>query len=83
MSINISPRVAVDIVRRAAQLFYDGTGIAIEPLEDLLPNDDGLIDEIPMDSDAYMWANHLLLFVRTVHGIIQNALLEDELNADI
>lgn len=78
MSAHINTKVAFDLVRRAADLFHLGTGIAIEPMEGLEPQGVGFIDDIDIDSQLYRYANDLLHFVRTVHGILQNSLLEGE-----
>jgi hypothetical protein len=89
MSINMSVKVARDLVRRAAHLYHQGTGIPIQPLGDEYHNTgEGFIDEIGNEEGlegAYYWANMLLHFARTVHGILsfgineieENNLLED------
>ena len=80
MSINISPRVAYDLVKQAAQLFHQGTGIVLEPMDEIQHSDTGFIDEIDPSpgSDIRYWANQLLFFARTVHGILNQQLLENE-----
>lgn len=84
MSININPKVAFDLVKQAAYLFHQGTGVVLEPLDDLDHQTNGFIDEIDPDpeSDIRYWANQLLHFARTVHGILNNQLLTNELLED-
>lgn len=85
MSIQLTAKVAADLVRRAAHLYHQGTGIPIHPLGDEYHHSDtGFIDEVGNVEGlegSYYWANMLLHFVRTVHGIInhelENNLLED------
>jgi hypothetical protein len=77
MSISITRKVAFDLVKQAASLFHQGTGIPLEPLGDEFPpRDQGLVDGL--DGDARHWAHLLLHFARTVHGILNYALLEDD-----
>lgn len=80
MSINISRRVAHYIVRECCALFYEGTGIVLAPLDELQHRDAGFIDELNPDpeSDIRYWANRLMFFIRTVHGMVNQALLEQE-----
>lgn len=80
MSININPKVAFDLVKTAAQLFYQGTGVVLEPLDELEHSNTGFLDEIDPNpnSDIRYWANQLLFFARTVHGILNQAMLENE-----
>lgn len=81
MSINISPKVAFDLVKQAALLFHQGTGIVLEPTDELAHSPTGFIDEISdsPESDIRYWANQLLFFARTVHGIFNHALLENDM----
>lgn len=81
--IRMSATAAFNLVKSAADLFFDGTGINLQP-SDEMTTDVGFIDEIsPEDGDVRYWANQLLFFVRTVHGILQNALLEAENEGEI
>lgn len=84
MSININPKVAYDLVKQAALLFHQGTGIVLEPMDELEHTQTGFLDEISDDpeSDIRYWANQLLFFARTVHGIFSHGLLENELLED-
>lgn len=70
--LRLSRTAAINLIRTAADLFRDGTGLPLDPEQE--PSDLGLIDDIPMDEDAYYWANELLRFARVVHGILSNAL---------
>ena len=79
--IRVTAKVAFDLVKQAAELFYEGTGIPLQPM-DVDAMDAGFLDEIhPEGGDVRYWANQLLHFARTVHGILERALLEadDEL----
>ncbi len=77
MSVRVTTKVAYDIVKQAASLFYQGTGIPLEPLGDEFPaRDEGLVDGL--DGDVRHWAHMLLHFARTVHGILNYALLEED-----
>lgn len=80
MSINISPKVAFDLAKQAVILFHQGTGIVLEPMDEMQHQNEGFIDELSPNSDIRYWANQLLFFARTVHGIFNQALLEQELD---
>lgn len=78
MSVHITQKVAYDLVKQAAHLFYQGTGVVLEPTDELQHTGSGFIDEIDPDhpeSATRYWANLLLHFARTVHGILNTALL--------
>lgn len=79
MTVNLSTQVALDILKSASLLFYDGTGIDLDPTNEADLTGDAIIDRIPMDSDEYEFVNALLLFVRTVHGLLQSTLLSNDL----
>lgn len=77
-------RIAIEVSRYMRrlmrELFEDGAGIPIDTIATLLPegeSEPGLIDEIAVDSDAWIWANAVLMFMRTLNGILENA--EDEI----
>jgi hypothetical protein len=77
MSIHLTSKVAFDLVKQAAVLFHQGTGIVIEPLGDeYMHQDEGFVDEL--DGDIRHWAHLLLHFARTVHGILNYAMLEQD-----
>lgn len=77
MSISITKKVAFELVKQAAELFHQGTGIVLEPLGDEFAHrDEGLVDGL--DGEARHWAHLLLHFARTVHGILNYAMLEDD-----
>lgn len=82
--LRISRTAAINLIRTAAVLFRDGTGVPLDP--DQEGDGNGLIDDINIDEDAFYWANELLRFARVVHGILSNALhnqpedLGDEVN---
>lgn len=81
MSINISPKVAYDLVKQAARLFHQGTGVVLSPIDELEHRNYGFIDELDPNPDSSIryWANQLLFFARTVHGLLHQGLLENEL----
>jgi predicted SPOUT superfamily RNA methylase MTH1 len=79
MSVSITTKVAYELVKEAADLFYRGTGVVIEPMEGLSHMDRGYIDDLEQDSSIRFWANQLLFFARTVHGIFNRQLLEQDL----
>lgn len=77
MSIRMTSKVAFDLVKQAAVLFHQGAGIVLEPLGDEYAHQDiGLVDEL--EGDARHWAHLILHFTRTVHGILNMALLEED-----
>lgn len=78
MSMHLNNKVAIDLIKTAAALFFEGTGHELDPNSpDDLPFP-GFVDEInPENQDMLYWANSLMHFVRTVHGILQNNVLED------
>jgi hypothetical protein len=77
-NIQISVTAAIRLMREAANLFNQGTGMYLDPDTDM-PQQDALIDRINVneDPDLMYWAHQLMNFARTIHGIIYNA-LEDE-----
>lgn len=79
MSINISARVAFDLVAKAATLFYQGTGVVLAPIDELEHSNEGFIDQMEENSEMRYWANQLLFFARTVHGIMHQGLLNEEM----
>lgn len=79
MSIRITTKVAFDLAKEAARLFHLGTGVVIEPLDGLAHEDHGFVDDLDENSDIRYWANQLLFFARTVHGLFNSGLLEQEL----
>lgn len=76
--IKITAKAGYDIVKMAATLFFQGTGIPLQPMDDE-PTDVGFVDNLgDPESDMRFWANQLMFFARTVHGIMERALLEAE-----
>lgn len=74
--IRITKMVAISLMKTAAELFAAGAGspLDINENEDAIQGD-GLIDEINSEnSELFYWANELLRFARTVHGILGNAI---------
>ena len=76
-------KVAFELVKEAALLFGMGTGIQLDPMDETHVLNEGFIDQLDPDpeSDVRYGVNLLLNFVRTVHGILNYALLttDDEL----
>jgi len=73
-------RIAIEVSRYMRrlmrELFQDGAGIPIHVLPALLEEDDagpGIIDSLPVDSDAWAWANAVLMCLRALNGILENA----------
>lgn len=76
--IKITAKAGYDIVKMAATLFFQGTGIPLQPMDDE-PRELGFVDDVgDPESDMRFWANQLMFFARTVHGIMERALLEAE-----
>lgn len=74
-SINILKRAAEEIAREAADLFLQGAGIPIVTDENLDPLEEmGIIDELGNDTPAFRWVNAVLMFLRTVNGILNNSI---------
>lgn len=84
--ISIPARAARELVRRAAYLYHQGTGVPIYPLGDeFVQQDTGFVDEIGNEQGldgAFYWANMLLHFARTIHGMFQNELINNDLLED-
>jgi len=78
-SINISQKVAFELVQQAANLFRQGTGIVLAPMDETGHLDRGLIDELDEGSDLRHGVNAFLFFIRTVHGILEHALLNEDM----
>jgi hypothetical protein len=81
--VSITKKVAEEIVKAAATLFAQGAGLPISEeaaAEGGMFPEPGLIDDIhPEDHDLSYWANAILMFLRTVHGVIANAVAEDDI----
>jgi hypothetical protein len=77
--IRITKRVAMYLISTARNLIQDGTGQYIDPDDDMMDGP-GLMDRIPLeDADLQHWANALIQFARTVHGLVSAAMI-DEVN---
>lgn len=81
--IKISLQLAKTIIQQGNQLFNDGAGVT-----DLLDDDgspqgveelNGVIDQLPLDSDVWYWANTLLGFARYVARMLQNEIDSDNI----
>ena len=74
-----SVRIAIEVSRYMRRLmrdlFQDGSGIPIGTTPFFLEDEDtaGIIDEFDVDSSAWEWANAVLMFMRALHGILENA----------
>lgn len=80
-SINLTKKIAMELVKQARLLIEEGTGNRFDPDSWNDPDTPGLIDEInPEQSELLYWANQLIFFARTVHGILMNTLQEDAEN---
>lgn len=72
-------RIAIEVsryMRRVMrELFRDGAGLPIEAVSYLVEEEDasGVVDELAIDSDAWQWANAVLMLLRALHGILENA----------
>lgn len=76
-AVKISKVVALTLMREAANLFNQGTGMSLDPDSDM-PDSPALIDRIPNeDSDMLYWANEILRFARVVHGLLSNAMINE------
>lgn len=75
-------RLAIEVsryMRRVMrELFQDGAGIPIGSSSFITEGDGGIIDELSPDSAAWEWVNAVLMLLRAVDGILENA--EDEIN---
>lgn len=82
MSIQITKKVAFELVKEAARLFGMGTGIQLEPMDELGTPNEGFIDQLDPDpeSDVRYGVNLFLNFIRTVHGILNHALLTTDMD---
>lgn len=83
--IRMTAKVAYDLVKQAASLFYDGTGIPLQPSDELIVLDHNptFLEDLEEGSDIRYWANQLLFFARTVHGILETALIQDAESMEI
>lgn len=75
-SVRIAIEVSRYMRRLMRELFRDGAGIPIEALPMLLGEEDttaGIIDDLDVDSSAWQWANAVLMFMRALNGILENA----------
>ena len=75
--IRISLHLARHLVQQATLLFTSGTGAPLvmgehEDIEDF----NGIMDDIPIDSEAWQWSQTLLGFARFVAQMIQRELDE-------
>ena len=71
--------VSVYITKTARELFHEGAGQHIFPVDELDLEDDtpGVIDYLPEDSEQFVWANAVLGFLRFINAVHQNALNPD------
>lgn len=81
--VSITKQVAEHIVNAAATFFRQGGGMPISEehaYETEWDAERGLVDDIhPEDYDLQYWANNILMFLRMVHGILANAIAEDDI----
>jgi hypothetical protein len=80
--VSISRTVAVALVRTIATFFRQGAGVPIsENYEyDTEWNGSALVDDIhPEDYDLAYWANNILMLLRTLHGILQQAIADEDI----
>lgn len=78
--IMISRDLAFRLLRDAAAVWNIGTGQHLDP-EVEMPDEPNVLDHInEEDADLMHWANLILHFARTVHGVLSAALVDDETN---
>lgn len=74
-----SVRLAIEVSRYMRrimrELFQEGAGFQIGTAAYLVDDegDPGVIDELDVDSSAWQWANAVLMFMRALNGILENA----------
>lgn len=82
-SVRLAIEVSRYMRRLIRELFQEGSGIPIGTAAYLLEDGDspGIIDEFDVDSSAWQWANAVLMFMRALNGILENA--EDEITDEL
>jgi hypothetical protein len=79
-TIDIVKKVAEELVAQASNLFLHGAGIPIDQDENYDPAGmDGIIDDLDGDSETFRWANAVLMFLRFVKGVLNNAIERGDL----
>lgn len=77
----ITSKIARELLQRAAILFRQGAGLPIgedAEYDTTWDLDRGVVDEIhPEQFDLAYWANNVLLFLRMIYGIWDQALNEE------
>lgn len=78
MSDNRNIRIAIEVSRYMRRLMRDlfrvGAGVDINVVAYLSEDEDtGVIDEFAPDTDEWEWANSVLMLLRTMYGILENA----------
>jgi len=78
--ILISRDLAFRLLRDAATVWNIGTGQHLDPDVEM-PDEPNILDNInEEDADLLHWANLILHFARTVHGVLASSLMDDETN---
>jgi len=75
-SVRIAIEVSQYMRRLMRELFREGAGIPIETVAFFLEEGEespGIVDDLPVDSDVWQWANAVLILMRTLNGILENA----------
>jgi len=84
--IKLSLQLAKTLIDQGNQLFNAGAG-ALDDTDSLTAVDGvevpdaplGIIDEMPLDSDMFHWANAMLSFARYVARLLQHEIDEQDL----
>lgn len=81
-TISILLKVAKELIKDAASLFADGSGVPIHTPDDveLETGGTGVIDELHPDTEVWRWMNSVLFFLRMVHGILDNAVERNDIS---
>lgn len=79
--IRLAIEVSMFIRRHIRELFRAAAGMDVSDTAFLAEDIElGIIDELPNDSEAFRWINAVLMLMRTVYGILENAesIIEEE-----
>lgn len=79
--VRLQRHTVVALLRVAKRLIEEATGNQFDP--DAWDEEDngGILDQInPEDEEMTMWANHIVMFVRAIYGILSTALHDDQPN---
>lgn len=80
--IELAIEVSRYIRRLLRELFQAGSGVPIDEVAYMLDDEEtGIIDELDLETDEWQWVNAVLMLMRTIHGILENAetVIEEDL----